>query len=73
MVIKSFLEKDNEKNLAVGLLLLELLAINQHKENKSIRPLLPEFLIIIDTKITKLQEQATKVVVKKVKVVNKKM
>lgn len=56
MVIKSFLEKDNEKNLAVGLLLLELLVINQHKENKSIRPLLPEFLIIIDTKIAKLQE-----------------
>lgn len=49
------------------------LAINQYKENQPVGSLLPEFLVITDVKIAKLQEPATKATIKKVKVVNKKM
>lgn len=49
------------------------LAINQYKGNQPVGSLLPEFLVITDVKIAKLQEPATKATIKKVKVVNKKM
>lgn len=56
MVVKSSLEKESEKNQAVGSLLPGCLTINQHKENQLVRPLLPEPLVIINVKIIKLQE-----------------